>query len=99
MNNASIVPSHGVVYRSLFRWELSWKLRNHKNGLHFGVRVNFLLGNGPGIWIYNQDSREQALCSVLMIGFLAQLLTKLRWFKNFTCFRHDDVISDLHYLI
>ena len=29
---------------------LSWKLRNFKNGCHFGVGVNFLPGSGTGIW-------------------------------------------------
>ena len=53
---------------------------------HFGITVNILSGNGSGIWRYNQDSQEQALCSVLMVSFLAQILTKLRWFKIVTGF-------------
>ena len=86
MNETSFFPSHQVISRYVFRLGLSWKLRNFKNGCHFGASANFLAGSGTGIWRYNQDSHGQALCSAFMIGFLAQILTKLRWLKNLTHF-------------
>ena len=81
MNETSFFPSHRVVSGYVFRSGLSWKLRNFKNGCHFGVSANFLPGSSTGIWRYYQDSHGKALCSALMIGFLTQILTKLRRLK------------------
>ena len=86
MNDTSFYSSHRVVSRYVFRLGLSWKLRNFKNCCHFGGGAKFLPGSSSGIWRCNQDSHGHALCSALMIGFLAQILTKLRRLKILTHF-------------
>ena len=89
----------GIIWDGHFISEVKFKLclifQNFQNGRYFELATNFFTGSYTGSWIYQKDNHEHFRHFELLIDALAQILTEIYQFQNFTYLWPGDVTDDV----